>query len=45
MNIETEAGIFIGRFYIYVHDTQDLNNLCRDIVKLKEINSVQRIQE
>ena len=45
MNIETEAGIFVGRFYIYVHDTQDLNNLCRDIVKIKEINSVQRIQE
>jgi len=45
MNIETEAGIFAGRFHIYVHDTQDINNLCRDIIKIKEINSVQRIQE
>lgn len=45
MNIETNAGIFVGRFYIYVHDTQDINNLCRDIIKIKEINSVQRIQE
>jgi len=45
MNIETDAGIFVGRFYIYVHDTEDINNLCRNIIKIKEINSVQRIQE
>jgi guanosine-3',5'-bis(diphosphate) 3'-pyrophosphohydrolase len=45
MNIETDAGIFIGRFYIYVHDTEDINNLCRNIIKIKEINSVQRVQE
>jgi len=45
MYIETDAGIFIGRFYIYVHDTEDINNLCRNIIKLKEINSVQRVLE
>ncbi len=45
MNIETNAGIFVGRFYIYVHDTEDINNLCKNIIKIKEINSVQRIQE
>jgi GTP pyrophosphokinase len=45
MNIESNAGIFVGRFYIYVHDTEDINNLCRDIIKIKEINSVQRVQE
>lgn len=45
MNIETNAGIFAGRFYIYVHDTEDINNLCKNIIKIKEINSVQRIQE
>ena len=45
MSIETTAGIFVGRFYIYVHDTEDINNLCRNIIKIKEINSVQRIQE
>ncbi|MDR3651769.1 MAG: RelA/SpoT family protein [Paludibacter sp.] len=45
MNIETNAGIFVGRFYIYVHDTEDINNLCKNINKIKEINSVQRIQE
>ncbi len=45
MNIETNAGIFIGRFHIYVHDVEDINNLCKNISKIKEINSVQRIQE
>lgn len=45
MNIETNAGIFVGRFYIYVHDTEDINNLCKNINKIKEVTSVQRIQE
>jgi len=45
MYIETDAGIFVGRFYIYVHDTEDINNLCKNIIKIKEINSVQRVQE
>ena len=45
MNIETNAGMFSGRFYIYVHDTEDINNLCKNIIKIKEIKSVQRIQE
>lgn len=45
MSVETNAGIFNGRFYIYVHDTEDINNLCRNIIKIKEINSVQRVQE
>jgi len=45
MNIETDAGIFVGRFYIYVHDTEDINNICRNIIKIKEINSVQRVLE
>jgi len=45
MNIETDAGIFVGRFHIYVHDTEEINNLCKNIIKIKEINSVQRIQE
>ncbi len=45
INIETNAGIFVGLFSIYVHDTEEINNLCRNIIKIKEINSVQRIQE
>ncbi|MEI6754540.1 MAG: RelA/SpoT family protein [Paludibacter sp.] len=45
MNIETNAGMFVGRFYIYVHDTEDINNLCKNIIKIKEIKSVHRVQE
>mgnify|MGYP003589447094 FL=1 len=45
INIETDAGIFVGRFYIYVHDTEDINVLCKNIIKIKEVNSVQRVQE
>ena len=45
ISIETNAGIFVGRFQIYVHDTEEINNLSRNIIKIKEINSVQRIQE
>ena len=44
INIETNAGIFIGRFYIYVHDTEDIDILCKNIMRIKEINSVQRVQ-
>jgi GTP pyrophosphokinase len=45
INIETNAGIFVGRFHIFVHDTEDIHNLCKNIIKIKEINSVQRVQE
>lgn len=45
MNIETNAGIFIGRFYIYVHDTEDIDLLCKNIIKIKEVSSVQRVQQ
>ncbi|MDO9634070.1 MAG: RelA/SpoT family protein [Paludibacter sp.] len=44
INIETEAGIFVGLFHIYVHDTQEIENLCKNINKIKEVNSTQRLQ-
>jgi len=44
MNIETNAGIFFGRFFIYVHDTEDIEILCKNIMKIKEVSSVQRVQ-
>jgi GTP pyrophosphokinase len=45
INIDTNAGIFVGRFHIFVHDTEDIENLCKNIIKIREVNSVQRIQE
>lgn len=45
ITIDTEAGIFEGRFHVFVHDTEEINSICRNILKIKEINSVQRVQE
>lgn len=45
IDIDANAGVFNGRFNIFVHDTEDINNLCKNILKIKEVNSVQRIQE
>ena len=42
--IETIDGIFIGRFNILVHDTEDISNICNNINKIKEVKSTQRIQ-
>lgn len=45
INIETDAGIFIGRFHIMVHDTQEIDSLCKNINKIKEVNSTLRVQD
>ena len=44
IDIETNAGIFIGKFRIFVHDTQEIENLRKDVLKISEINSVNRIE-
>jgi GTP pyrophosphokinase len=43
INIETTAGVFVGSFHIYVHDTEDIDNLCKNISKIKEVRSVHRM--
>ena len=43
INIETTAGVFVGKFHIFVHDTEDIDNLCKNIRKIKEVSSVQRV--
>ena len=42
MHIVADAGIFTGRFVVYVHDTDEIKTLCDNIMKLKEVNSVIR---
>ena len=42
MHIVADAGIFTGRFVVYVHDTDEIKTLCDNILKLKEVNSVIR---
>jgi len=43
ITIDTMDGIFIGNFSIAVHDTEDIELLCKNIKKIKEITSVQRV--
>jgi GTP pyrophosphokinase len=43
ITIETNDGIFVGYFSISVHDTEDIELLCKNISKIAEINSVQRV--
>lgn len=45
VDIESKDGIFEGRIHVYVYDTQDINNLCMNILKIKAVNSVKRIEE
>jgi len=45
INLETKDGIFEGRFYIFVHGTEHVNNLCMNILKIKAVSSVKRIEE
>ena len=45
IDVESNDGIFIGKFHIYVHDTEEINNICNSIIKIKEINGVQRIEK
>lgn len=43
MNIETQDGIFTGQFAITVHDTEDIDLLCKNLIKIENVNSVQRV--
>ncbi|NLO69589.1 MAG: bifunctional (p)ppGpp synthetase/guanosine-3',5'-bis(diphosphate) 3'-pyrophosphohydrolase [Porphyromonadaceae bacterium] len=42
--IESNNGLFTGNFDVHVHNTEDINNLVTNLLKLPEINSVKRIQ-
>lgn len=44
ISIESDAGVFLGLFEVIVHDTKDINNLINNLMKINEINSVQRLQ-
>ncbi|MBP1637819.1 MAG: (p)ppGpp synthetase SpoT/RelA, partial [Bacteroidetes bacterium] len=36
MNIESNAGLFTGLFEVIIHDTNDINNLINNLIKIKE---------
>jgi len=41
--IETRDGIFKGEIQLEVHDVEDVRTICRDLKKLKDIDTVVRI--
>ena len=45
MTIETRDGIFEGQLDLYVHNTEDLNELISSITKIKGVETVQRIEK
>lgn len=44
VHIETHDGIFDGTIDLYVHNTEDLNNLILNLMRIKGVNSVIRVE-
>ena len=44
VKIEVHDGIFDGSLDLYVHSTKDLNNLIMNLIKIKGVDSVKRIE-
>jgi len=44
INLAGHDGIFEGTIDLYVHDTADLNNLIMNLIKIKGIESVNRVE-
>jgi len=42
---ESTGGIFKGKIYFYIHDVEEMNNLCMNILKVSEVKSVKRLEE
>lgn len=45
MDIRAKDGLFNGRLNIYAHDAWDVQKMCDNIKKIKEVKSANRIQE
>lgn len=44
INVDTTDGVFNGTLDIYVYSTEDIDNLCRNLLKIKALQSVKRIR-
>ncbi|PWD99789.1 RelA/SpoT family protein [Marinilabilia rubra] len=42
IHVESHDGIFEGTIYLYIHNTEDLNNLIFNLVKIKGLHNVTR---
>jgi GTP pyrophosphokinase len=45
VEVQSNDGIFIGKIFVYVHDTNEINELCRQLEKNSHITTAARIQE
>ena len=44
VKFETDEGIFKGDLFLYIHNSEDLNNLISQLKKIKGIENVSRIE-
>lgn len=44
LHFESHDGIFEGLIHLYVHNTEDLNNLIMKLIKIKGLDNVKRIE-
>ncbi len=44
ISIDTHDGIFDGTIMVYVHDREELDNLCQRLASLDGINTVERLE-
>jgi GTP pyrophosphokinase len=42
IHVESHDGIFEGTIYLYIHNTEDLNNLIFNLMKIKGLHNVNR---
>ncbi|HHU57033.1 MAG TPA: GTP pyrophosphokinase, partial [Bacteroidales bacterium] len=42
IHFDSHDGIFEGTIYLYIHNTEDLNNLIYNLVKIKGVHNVTR---
>jgi GTP pyrophosphokinase len=44
LNVDTKDGIFELFVTLYVHDVEDVNNLCMALMKNSNVSSVNRVE-
>lgn len=44
VSIESNDGIFEGKFQLYVHDVNDVKTICSKLRKIKNVKSVSRVE-
>jgi guanosine-3',5'-bis(diphosphate) 3'-pyrophosphohydrolase len=45
VSFDTNDGVFTGNIDIYIHNTDDLENIISKLIKIKSVESVERIEE